>query len=87
MLMRWWFCSGDRCRRRRVPPTRQELERTTDIFFEDMTMECDDDRQGNESCLTEGDKFVGTTAKFNVDWDIVSLRPDLRVMGYVTHRL
>jgi len=50
-------------------------------------MECDDERQENESCLTEEDKFVGTTAKFNVDWDIVSLRPDLRVMGYATHCL
>ena len=50
-------------------------------------MECDNDQQGNESCLTEGDKFVGTTAKFNEDWDIVPLRPDLRVMGYPISRL
>lgn len=45
-------------------------------------MEHDEDQQGNESCLTEGDKFVGTTAKFSADWDIVSLRPDLRLTGY-----
>lgn len=82
-LMMWWFCTAGSCRRSRLQARRRELERTTDIFFEDTVMEADNDWQGNESCLTEGDNFVGTTAKFSVNWDIVPLRPDLRVMGYI----
>lgn len=77
-----WICTGLwRRNKHPIPKTRQELERTTDVCFEEITMEPDDDGQGNESCLTEGDKFVGTTAKFSADWDIISLRPDLRLAG------
>ena len=44
-------------------------------------MEHDDDGQGNESCLMEGNKFVRMTAKFSENWDILSLRPDLQLAG------
>ena len=38
--------------------------------------------QDNESCLVEDDKFVATTAKFNDQWEIIPLRPDLRPKEY-----
>jgi hypothetical protein len=72
------------CRRR---PTktwkRKELERTTDIFLTDTTMD-DEDLQGYEACLTDshGQRFVGTTAKFDAQWGIIQLRPELRLGGY-----
>jgi len=36
------------------------------------------DSELNEACLIEGRKFVASTAKFSPDWDIISLRPDMR---------
>lgn len=34
--------------------------------------------QGNEACMTEGDKFVGTTAKFGDHWEIIPLGANFR---------
>ena len=73
------------CRRRgtysspRILPSRTELERTTDIFFADSEMEDHGYPEvDTEACMTENDQFVGTTAKFDDDGKIVSLRSDLR---------
>jgi hypothetical protein len=75
------FRIWQRRRRDKYSKARRKLEQTTDIFLEN-TMDDEMTMQGNESCLTEGDKFVGTTAKFNDEWEIVSLRPDLRPKEY-----
>ena len=56
--------------------SRKELERTTDIGTVDMIERTDSEL--NEACLIEGRKFVASTAKFSPDWDIISLRPDMR---------
>jgi len=50
---------------------REELERTTDIFFSDMNDV--NPAQGDEACMTEGDNFVATTAIFDEEWQIVPL--------------
>lgn len=77
------FCARQRRRRTRLLK-REQLERTTDIFITDTTM-ADDDTDGYEACLTdpEGKRFVGTTAKFGDNWEIIPLRPELRLGGYV----
>lgn len=36
----------------------------------------------NEACMIEGDKFVGNTANFTGEWEIVPLRPDLHSKKY-----
>jgi hypothetical protein len=77
-----WVCGRQRSRRTRLL-NREKLEQTTDIFITDTTMD-EDDMQGYEACLTdpEDKKFVGTTATFDQNWDIIPLRPDLRLGGY-----
>jgi hypothetical protein len=75
------FLLCKRRRRRRSSPiqwTREELERSTDIYFADSEMSDYLTATGDEACMTEGDKFIGTTAKFVTDWTILPLRPDLR---------
>ena len=70
------FCQCRRpLRRHKIPTSRRDLERTTDIFLTDIMENIT--LQVNEACLTEGDKFVGCTAKFRGAWEIVQLRPDL----------
>jgi hypothetical protein len=43
----------------------------------------DDDMQGYEACLVdlEGQRFAGTTAKFDAQWGIIPLLPHLRFGG------
>jgi len=55
---------------------REELERTTDIFFSDMSSV--NPAQGDEACMTEGDNFVATTATFDKNWQIVQLKEEMR---------
>lgn len=59
----------------KVPKTRRELERT-DILITYMDNN-DSHLQINEACLVESDKFVGCTAKFDEEWNVIPLRPDL----------
>ena len=77
------FCARHR-HRRSDHLTRVELERTTDLFITDTTMD-QDDLQGYETCLTDpqGKQFLGTTAKFDENWGIIPLRPGLQLGGYV----
>jgi len=70
------LCKWLRGSRSSGEPDRKELERTTDIFFSDMSNV--DPAQGDEACMTDGDKFVATTAKFTDDWDILPLEEELR---------
>lgn len=74
---------GRRRRRHTRVLKREQLQQTADIFITDTTMD-EDDMQGYEACLTdaEGKKFVGTTATFDQNWEIISLRPELRLGGY-----
>ena len=81
-MFRLW----QRRRRDKFSRARCKLEQTTDIFLE-TPMDDELTLQGNEACLTEGDKFVGTTAKFNDEWEIVSLRTDLRPKEYSPYLL
>ena len=76
----------NRCKRvlrPRPPKSRKALEATTDIFFADSGMEEYAGFAGNESCITEHEKFVGTTARFEEDGRIVPLRKDLQIKGYI----
>ena len=75
-----FFCRCSLSRPPKVPTTRPELERTTDIWLETMSDVC---FQLSEDCLVEDNKFVGTTAEFNEDWEIIPLRPDLRPKEYL----
>lgn len=72
------LCKRRRRRRSENSWTRKELERTTDIYFVDSEMSDYLTEAGDEACMTEGDKFIGTTAKFTTDGAIIPLRPDLR---------
>lgn len=65
----------------RRPATRKRHQLTTDIFLPEVVN--DNDLQVNEACLTEDNKFVGCTAKFNAEWGILPLRPDLCPKEYV----
>jgi hypothetical protein len=75
------FCGRQRRRRLQIW-NRTELERTTDIFLTDTTMD-DDEMQGYEVCLVDltGQKFAATTAKFDAQWGIIPLLPHLRFSG------
>jgi hypothetical protein len=81
------FCACWQRRPSRIPISRQELERTTDICYSDLEMG-NEEVQSYEACLTDGTtgKFIGTTAKFTAEWKIVSLRPDLWLDGYIKSR-
>jgi len=70
-------------RRRRAPstPNRRELERTTDIYFADSDMAENAGIAGDESCMTDGKSFRGTTAKFDNMGRIIPLREDLQISG------
>ena len=59
----------------KVPKTLRELERT-DILITYMDNN-DSNLQINEACLVESDQFVGCTAKFDDQWNVIPLRPDL----------
>ena len=78
------FTLFKRVRRRRhrrlsqISWTRKELEQTTDIYFVESEMSDYLTEAGDEACTTEGNKFIGTTAKFNMDGTLIPLRPDLR---------
>ena len=76
---------GHFCRRKARETTRKELERTTDIGIVDMTEFTHTEL--NEACLIQGQKFVASTATFNEEWDIISLRPELRPKKYVIWHL
>ena len=63
----------------KIPNTNCGPQQRTDIFV-DVVM--DTGAWSNEACLTENDKFVGTTATFGAGWEIIPLRPDLRPKEY-----
>jgi len=62
---------------------------TTDLFIVDMSMDAT-----QEACLTDGERFVGSTARFDEvsseaetlplqpELQIIPLRPELRLKGY-----
>lgn len=74
---------GRRLCRKRTSLSRCELKQKTDVFLSNVTMG-NDNFQGNEACLIEQDKFVGTTAKFDDSWNIISLHPESRPREYFT---
>jgi hypothetical protein len=78
------FCSATRQRRRHrhIQSKILKIERTTDVFIPDTTME-DEVWQGNEAILTRDNQFIGTTAKFTAEGGIIPLREDLRLAGYL----
>ena len=64
---------------------------TTDLFIVDMSMDAT-----QEACLTDGERFVGSTARFDevseseaetlpqrAELQIIPLRPELRLEGYI----
>src|SRR5947207_2322487 len=83
------FCHGSR---RRHPKAfkHDKAQRTPDLFLTDTTIM----EEGHEACLTEGERFVATTAKFDElpeppslllcpELQIIPLRPELRLEGCV----
>ena len=79
MVLKYRIC-GNRCGIK-IHNNPGKLEQRTDIFV-DVVM--DTSAWINEACLTKGDKFLGTTAKFGAGWEIIPLRPDLRPEEYST---
>jgi hypothetical protein len=78
------FCKRRRPRHlSRILPPRKELEPVIDVIdiFVDSEMDDYAECQGIEACMTEDNKFVGTTAKFIGEGMIQPLRPDLRPTG------
>lgn len=69
--------------RKRTSLSCRELKQKTDVFLTNVTMG-NDNFQGSEACLIEQDKFVGTTAKFDDLWNIISLHPESRPKEYST---
>jgi len=73
------------CKKRRhriiASPSRRELERTTDIYFADSAMSETAGIAGDESCMTDGKNFRGTTAKFDQTGRMIPLREDLQIQG------
>src|SRR2546423_10912216 len=59
--------------------SRQPLTDGTDIFVADPRME---DHSQTEACMMENDKFVGATASFDKDGNIIPLREDLYPIKY-----
>lgn len=77
----------DRRRRSQIVFSLQQLEQITDIFFADSDMKDNEMMQGNEVYMTEDDKFMTTTGKFDANWNIVSLRTDLRPKKFISLRI
>ena len=72
-------------RRHKIPTSRRDLERKTDIVIIDMDQP--DQLLVHESCIVEGDRFVGCTAQFNDNGEIIPLRPDLHPRKYLPFHL